>query len=131
MKLNAIDEDYAAKYQLRADEIRALFLGHTIHGRDLAEATEHSASVSSEGVASMSGDWGNLSGGTFQLKGDNLCLRRAEGTRILRQCLSHPRRHQSKGERISLGEEERFRRQNRAKRTILYDVRFWHKADPP
>ena len=80
MKLNAIDEDYAAKYQLRADEIRSLFLGHTIHGRDLAEATEHSASVSTEGLSSMSGDWGNLSRGTFQLKGDNLCLLAPEGT---------------------------------------------------
>jgi adenylate cyclase len=80
MKLNAIDEDYAAKYQLRADEIRALFLGHTIHGRNLADATEHSASVSTEGVASMSGDWGNLSRGTFQLRGDNLCLLAPEGT---------------------------------------------------
>jgi adenylate cyclase len=80
MKLNAIDEDYAAKYQLRADEIRTLFLGHNVHGRNLVDATEHSASVSTEGVASMSGDWGNLSRGTFQLKGDNLCLFAPEGT---------------------------------------------------
>jgi hypothetical protein len=80
VKLNAIDEEYAAKYQLRADEIRSLFLGHTIHGRNLADATEHSASVSTEGGASMSGDWGNLSRGTFQLKDDNLCLVAPEGT---------------------------------------------------
>jgi TolB-like protein/class 3 adenylate cyclase/Flp pilus assembly protein TadD len=80
MKLNAIGEDYAAKYQLHADEIRALFLGHTIHGHNLPDATEHSASVSKEGMASMSGDWGNLSRGTFQLKGESLCFLAPEGT---------------------------------------------------
>ena len=81
MPFNAFDEEYAAKYQLHADEIRALFLGHTVHGRNLANATQHSAAVSVEGVASMSGDWGEISGGTFHMEGELLCLLPADGTR--------------------------------------------------
>ena len=75
MNFNAFDEKYAAKYRLRADEIRALFIGHKVHGHNHQQATERSASVSTEGVISMSGDWGNVTGGTLLLEGNLLCVR--------------------------------------------------------
>jgi tetratricopeptide (TPR) repeat protein len=82
MKLNALDRQYAAKYQLHADEIYALFVGHKVHGRNLAEATERSVTVFSKGAVSMSGDWGKVSAGTFLLEGDLLCVLAMEGTRF-------------------------------------------------
>ncbi len=82
MNFNAFDEKYAAKYRLRADEIRALFIGHKVHGHNHQQATERSASVSTEGVISMSGDWGNVTGGTLLLEGNLLCVRSPQGAKI-------------------------------------------------
>ncbi len=76
MNFNAFDEKYAAKYQGTAQTKFALFfIGHKVHGHNHQQATERSASVSTEGVISMSGDWGNVTGGTLLLEGDLLCVR--------------------------------------------------------
>ena len=104
--------------QLHANEIRALFLGHTVHGRDLAKATQHSATVSVEGVASMTGDWGEVSGGTFHLEGELLRLLPAEVLDIA--VMSFAFRVEPKQRKMSIiGEGERFLRQSSAYWTIL------------
>jgi TolB-like protein len=58
---------------LTANEVEALFFGHSLHGRTLASGREHGASVSPDGTAILLGDWGSGTG-TVQMVGDRICL---------------------------------------------------------
>jgi TolB-like protein/class 3 adenylate cyclase/Tfp pilus assembly protein PilF len=70
--------EFAEQNRLSADAIRTLVLGRRLHGRSLWTGEERLASVSSAGVAALSGDWGllgggPLSGGNLRFDGDRLC----------------------------------------------------------
>jgi TolB-like protein len=84
----------------RLDEvqIRSLVVGHRMHGRSLFTGEERAASVSTEGVAELSGDWvagGHIKGGGVAIESGELCytfdvvrycgavLRNPGGTRAL------------------------------------------------
>src|SRR5947208_3121140 len=43
--------EFAARNRLKADELRTLLLGHRFHGRSAESGEEHSASFTTDGVA--------------------------------------------------------------------------------
>ena len=51
-----------------------LFLGHRARGRSLSTGQERSATVTEDGRAIISGDWGNFTGGKIEFKGDQVCF---------------------------------------------------------
>src|SRR5262249_32805020 len=55
------DSEFAAKNRLDTGAIRALFLGHRLHGRTFGTDKEHEAIVTATGVTTLSGDWGEMS----------------------------------------------------------------------
>jgi hypothetical protein len=71
--------DFAVQNRLSDVEIRSLMFGHLLHGRSLRTGDERTASLTKDGLATMSGDWvlGNLplTDGTTQFKGNKLCIR--------------------------------------------------------
>lgn len=54
---------------LTADQLRALLFGHSLHGRSPGSGAEHAASFTTDGVVTMSGDWGAQSGGVARIEG--------------------------------------------------------------
>ncbi len=75
VSLNALfSGEFGVKNRLGADEVRSLFFGHKLRGRTFATHEEHAASVTTDGIASLSGDWGYLDGGTVRFEGDRLCF---------------------------------------------------------
>jgi TolB-like protein/Tfp pilus assembly protein PilF len=58
---------------LSAGEVEKLLFGHRLHGRTLRSGLEHGVSVSLDGTAVMSGDWGSGTA-TAQLVQDRLCF---------------------------------------------------------
>jgi hypothetical protein len=73
---------FADRNRLTADAVRKLIFGHRMHGRSRLTGVERSASVTKDGVATMSGDWVTgifpRTGGVARFKGDDLCLEFAE-----------------------------------------------------
>jgi adenylate cyclase len=72
--------EFATQNTLTADEIRTLIFGHRLHGRSLWTGEERDASITSDGVVALSGDWGllgggPLTGGSARFDGDQLCYR--------------------------------------------------------
>jgi TolB-like protein/class 3 adenylate cyclase/Tfp pilus assembly protein PilF len=71
---------FAEQNRLTADQIRTLVFGHRLHGRSIDTGKERVASVSSDGIAALSGSWGllggaPLTGGSAQFEGDRLCYK--------------------------------------------------------
>ena len=69
---------FAAQNSLTVDEIRTLIFGRRLRGRSLWTGEEREASISSDAVVALSGDWGllgggPLSGGSIRFDGDRLC----------------------------------------------------------
>ena len=52
--------DFATQNRLSANEVRSLFLGHRLHGHNLWTGEERAASFTTDGVVTLSGDWGTL-----------------------------------------------------------------------
>jgi hypothetical protein len=72
--------EFAARNRLAADELRTLLLGHRLHGRSAESGEERSASFTTDGVTTLSGNWvlggGSLTGGTMSLSMDGeLCCK--------------------------------------------------------
>ena len=72
--------EFAAQNRLAVDEIRALIFGHRLRGRSPWSGEERVASVSSDGVVALSGDWGllgggPLTGGSVRFGDDQLCYK--------------------------------------------------------
>jgi hypothetical protein len=70
---------FAAKNRLAGEEIRALILGQRLRGRSLESGEEHAATVSADGMATLTGDWASLGGGTMtetsvRIGPDELCF---------------------------------------------------------
>ena len=73
------DSDFAERNRLSSDEVRSLMFGHRLHGKSRMTGAERFASITKDGIASMSGDWvpGGLAfaGGAAEIKGGELCVR--------------------------------------------------------
>src|SRR5262249_32283277 len=65
---------------LTADEIRALFFGHRLHGRTVWTSSEHAASITPDGVVTASGDWGTMNEGIAEFEGDRLCFKQSSSS---------------------------------------------------
>jgi tetratricopeptide (TPR) repeat protein len=76
--VDLLHSDFAKQNRMSADEIRLLTTGHRLRGRSLHNGSEHAASLSKDGTATMSGDWVTgiypLVGGAARFNGDELCL---------------------------------------------------------
>jgi adenylate cyclase len=66
--------EFAERNRMTAEEVRALFLGHRLRGRSLSTGQERSATVTDDGHAVISGDWGNFTGGMLGFKDDQVCF---------------------------------------------------------
>jgi tetratricopeptide (TPR) repeat protein len=71
---------FARVNRLKADEVRALLFGHTLHGRTLWNNEELAASFAPDGAASFSGTWGTFAAPPAQFDGDDVC--RISGTNM-------------------------------------------------
>jgi TolB-like protein/Tfp pilus assembly protein PilF len=72
--------EFATQNRLTAGEIRRLVFGRRLHGRSLWTGEERVASITSNGIVGLSGDWGllgggPLTGGTVRFEGDRLCYK--------------------------------------------------------
>ena len=56
---------FASTNRLSTEEVRSLFLGHRLHGRTRESGEAHAAIISADGIATLSGDWASLGGGTM------------------------------------------------------------------
>jgi len=59
------DGEFAAQNRMTAGEIRTLIFGHRLHGRSLWHGEERFASVTTDGIVTLSGDWGLLGNGPW------------------------------------------------------------------
>jgi adenylate cyclase len=75
--------ELAERNRLTADEIRALFFGHRLHGRTVWTSSEHAASITPDGVVTASGDWGTINGDIAEFEGDRLCFK----STYVRRCI--------------------------------------------
>ena len=71
--------DFSGKNRLTADEIRSLFFGHRLHGRAFDSGEEHAASITEQGVATLTGAWASMGGGSMadvdvRFEGDEVCF---------------------------------------------------------
>jgi adenylate cyclase len=57
--------EFAAQNMMTAGEIRTLIFGHRLHGRSLWHGEERFASVTTDGIVTLSGDWGLLGTGPW------------------------------------------------------------------
>jgi tetratricopeptide (TPR) repeat protein len=73
------NSEFADRNRHSAAEIHSLFFGHRLHGRMLRSGEEREATVTTEGVVTMSGDWIlgglQLADGTAHFRGNELCIR--------------------------------------------------------
>jgi hypothetical protein len=76
--------EFASHNRLTATEVRSLFFGHRLHGREFGgywSLGERAASFTIDGAVTMSGDWGTLdlsrgpATGIVQFENAQLCLR--------------------------------------------------------
>ncbi len=71
--------EFGAKNRLSAEEVRSLIFGKRLHGRTFDTGEEHAATITADGVATLSGDWASLGAGTMagsaiRLETDELCF---------------------------------------------------------
>jgi Tfp pilus assembly protein PilF len=84
------DGEFAVRNRLNAEEVRALFFGHRLHGRTFWTGFEHAATISAEGIVTASGDWGFVTDGTIQFDGDRPCYVWAENARLCGTVFRNP-----------------------------------------
>ncbi|MCI0431155.1 MAG: hypothetical protein L0210_11530 [Rhodospirillales bacterium] len=76
---NLVGDRFGAMNQLPAAEVRSLIIGRRLHGRTFDTGEEHAATITADGIATLSGDWASLGGGTMagsavKLESDELCF---------------------------------------------------------
>jgi TolB-like protein/class 3 adenylate cyclase len=73
--------DFASRNRLTAENVRSLFYGHRLHGRNLYSGAERKAVLTSDGSITLSGQWGQFDAdgapqvGTVQFSDAEICLR--------------------------------------------------------
>jgi hypothetical protein len=64
------------KNRLTGAELRSVVFGHQLRGHDYGyHGSERSGSVTADGVANFSGDWGHWRETVAAIEGDQLCLK--------------------------------------------------------
>ncbi len=76
--------EFAMRNRLTADEVRPLLFGHRLRGRTPFTARELGASFTTDGLATLSGDWGPANGSPARFEGDQICFR--WGFRSVERC---------------------------------------------
>ncbi|HXV25538.1 MAG TPA: tetratricopeptide repeat protein [Alphaproteobacteria bacterium] len=71
--------EFGAENRLTIEEVRSLIIGRKLHGRTFDTGEEHAATVTADGIATLSGDWASLGGGIMagsvvKLENDELCF---------------------------------------------------------
>jgi TolB-like protein/class 3 adenylate cyclase len=66
--------EFAEQNRLTADEVRQLFLGKELRGRSLRSGAHRTASVTKDGRATVSGDWGTFADSDLAFDGDQVCF---------------------------------------------------------
>jgi tetratricopeptide (TPR) repeat protein len=82
--------EFAARNRLDDSQIRSLFLGHRMHGRTFRTGDEHAASISTDGIAAVSGDWGSLANATVRIENGEICFAEIGGGRFCATILRNP-----------------------------------------
>jgi adenylate cyclase len=77
-----LSDQFIAGNQLTADAVRQLFVGHRLRGRTFATGEEHAASITTDGSATLSGNWGSFTDGNVQFNDDEICYVRSGGVRF-------------------------------------------------
>jgi adenylate cyclase len=72
---NLFQGEFAKQNRLSADEIRTLLLGQRLHGRTLDFATEHAATITTDGTVTMSGDWGSGDAAISRFENGQFCFK--------------------------------------------------------
>jgi hypothetical protein len=67
--------EFAKQNALTASEVRTLLFGHGLRGRTPFSARELGASFTTDGLVTLSGDWGPSDGSVARFDGDRLCFR--------------------------------------------------------
>jgi TolB-like protein/class 3 adenylate cyclase/Tfp pilus assembly protein PilF len=67
--------EFAMQNMLTASEVRTLLFGHRLRGRTPFSAHELGAAFTTDGVVTLSGDWGPADGGTVRFRGDQFCFK--------------------------------------------------------
>src|SRR5262249_5295737 len=76
--------------RLQADEIRDLFFGHRLRGRTLINGNDHAAEITTEGLATITGDWGTITAAVTSFKGADVCFAEAAGSKFCAAILRNP-----------------------------------------
>ena len=84
------DDAADAKDRLTGDAVRELFLGHRLQGRTYETGEDHAVSVTAEGSATLSGDWGNAADAKIELSNEQLCYVRSGGIRFCGMVARNP-----------------------------------------
>jgi TolB-like protein len=82
--------EFAARNRLDDPQIRLLFFGHRMHGRTFQTGDEHAASISMDGIAAISGDWGSLADATVKIADGEICLEETGGGKFCATILRNP-----------------------------------------
>jgi adenylate cyclase len=77
---NVSSGEFAGFPRVTADEVRALFLGHRLHGRVSPTGGERAASITADGVPTWSGDWGSFTGDRIRFEDMQTCFGASCGT---------------------------------------------------
>ena len=82
--------EFAAMNRLDDPQICSLFFGHRMHGRTFQTGDEHAASISMDGIATISGDWGALADATVRIADREICFAETGGGRFCATILRNP-----------------------------------------
>jgi tetratricopeptide (TPR) repeat protein len=70
------------KNKLTGNAVRELFLGRRLQGRTYETGEQHAASITVEGMATLSGDWGNAADAKVEFSDEQICYVRPGGVRF-------------------------------------------------
>ena len=90
--------EFAARNQLKADDIRNLLFGRRLHGRDWSSGggrnwttgAEYDALISADGNATLTGPWGNVTNADTSFDGDKFCYIATTGGKICGDMFHNP-----------------------------------------
>ncbi|WP_050577469.1 winged helix-turn-helix domain-containing tetratricopeptide repeat protein [Sinorhizobium arboris] len=86
----SLESEEHAKNRLSAGAVRELLLGHRLHGRTLATGEEHAASITADGTATLSGDWGSVTNGKVEIDDAAVCYVWSGGVRFCGTVVHNP-----------------------------------------
>ncbi|MCV9960688.1 guanylyl cyclase [Pararhizobium sp. BT-229] len=90
-----LSRDFSDRNRLTAHEARSLFFGHRLRGRMFDTGEEHEAIISTEGIATLSGNWASIGGGRMvgaevRFEEDEVCFLWLKTTNLCGAVLRNP-----------------------------------------